>query len=313
MRPRRRDGRRFRFDDGASAPFFIAVTHWKTTRFEIDLAEPRVMGIVNLTPDSFSDGDPTLTPARALSTCERLLADGADMLDLGGESSRPGADPVDLETELARLLPVLREALCLGCPVSVDTAKPEVMRAALDLGADIVNDIGALRAPGALEAVAAHPACGVCLMHMRGTPRSMQGETSYADLVGEIGAFLGERVAAVEAAGVARERIVVDPGVGFGKTQAQNLELLSRQDELLALGVPILVGWSRKSTLARLAGVWATPPADRSAAQRTALDTASVAASLLAVQRGARIVRVHNVAAMVAALAVWKAAPEARG
>ena len=289
------------------------MTHWKTARFEIDLAEPRVMGIVNLTPDSFTDGDPELTPGRALATCERLLAEGADVLDLGGESSRPGAASVDLETELARVLPVLREAVRFGCPISVDTAKPEVMRAALDLGADIVNDIGALRAPGALEAVAAHPACGVCLMHMRGTPRSMQSQTDYADLVGEIGAFLGERVAAVEAAGVARERIVVDPGVGFGKTQAQNLELLSRQGELLGIGVPILTGWSRKSTLARLAGVSATAPADRSLAQRATLDVASVAASLLAVQRGARIVRVHNVAAMVAALAVWKASPEGRG
>ena len=284
---------------------------WTTSRFEIDLAEPRVMGIVNVTPDSFSDGDPALTPARALAICERLLAEGADILDLGGESSRPGADPVDLETELARVLPVLREAVRLGCPISIDTTKPEVMRAALDLGADIVNDIGALRAPGALELVAAHPACGVCLMHMRGTPRSMQEQTDYDDLVGEICAFLGERVAAVEAAGVARERIVVDPGVGFGKTQAQNLELLSRQEELLALGVPLLTGWSRKSTLARLAGVSATPPAERSAVQRATLDAASVAASLLAVQRGARIVRVHNVAAMVAALAVWKAAPPA--
>jgi len=286
---------------------------WRTARFEIDLAEPRVMGIVNVTPDSFSDGDPGLTPARALATCERLLAEGADLLDLGGESSRPGADPVGLETELRRVMPVLRGALRFGCPISIDTAKPEVMRAALELGADIVNDIGALRAPGALEVVAAHPACGVCLMHMRGTPRSMQGETDYQDLVGEIGAFLRERVAAVEAAGVARERIVVDPGVGFGKTQAQNLELLSRQAELLALGVPLLTGWSRKSTLARLAGVSATPPSARSDAQRATLDAASVAASLLAVQRGARIVRVHNVAAMVAALAVWKAAPEARG
>ena len=289
------------------------MTHWKAGRFEIDLAAPRVMAIVNLTPDSFTDGDPTLTPARALATCERLLAEGADILDLGGESSRPGADPVDLETELARVLPVLREAVRFGCPVSVDTTKPEVMRAALDLGADIVNDIGALRAPGALEAVAAHPTCGVCLMHMRGTPRSMQQQTDYADLLGEIGAFLGERVGAVEAAGVARERIVVDPGVGFGKTPAQNLELLSRQQELLALGVPILAGWSRKSTLARLAGVWDTAPADRTPAQQARLAAASVAASLLAVQRGARIVRVHNVAAMVAALAVWKAAPEARG
>ena len=289
------------------------MTHWKTGRFEIDLAEPRVMGIVNLTPDSFSDGDPAQTPARALATCERLLAEGADILDLGGESSRPDADPVDLDTELGRVLPVLREALRFGRPISVDTAKPEVMRAALDLGADIVNDIGALRATGALEAVASHPACGVCLMHMRGTPRSMQGETDYADMVGEIAAFLGERVAAVEAAGVARGRIVVDPGVGFGKTPAQNLELLSRQQELLGLGVPLLVGWSRKSTLARLARVSGTPPAERSVGQRATLDAASVAASLLAVQRGARIVRVHNVAAMVAALAVWKASPGARG
>ena len=286
---------------------------WKTSRFEIDLAQPRVMGIVNVTPDSFSDGDPGLTPARALANCERLLAEGAHILDLGGESSRPGADPVDLETELARVMPVLREAVRFGCPISIDTAKPEVMRAALELGADIVNDIGALRAPGALEVVAAHPACGVCLMHMRGTPRSMQGETDYVDLIGEIGAFLRQRVAVVEAAGVARERIVVDPGVGFGKTLAQNLALLSRQAELFALGVPILTGWSRKSTLARLAGVSATPPAQRSAGQRATLDAASIAASLLAVQRGARIVRVHNVAAMDAALAVWKAAPAARG
>ena len=299
--------------------------HWQTARFRIDLGEPRVMGIVNVTPDSFSDGDPTLTPARAIATCERLVAEGADILDLGGESSRPGAEPVDVATELERVLPVLREAVRFGKPVSVDTAKSEVMRAALDLGADIVNDIGALRASGALEAVAAHPSCGVCLMHMRGTPRSMQQETGYADLVGEIGAFLRDRVAAVEAAGVAceridaaqaagigRERIVADPGIGFGKTPEQNLELLSRQEELLALGVPILAGWSRKSTLARLAGVAGTPPAERTAAQRATLDAASIAASLLAVQRGARIVRVHNVAAMVAALAVWKAAPAAR-
>lgn len=286
--------------------------HWQTARFRIDLGEPRVMGIVNVTPDSFTDGDPTLTPARAIATCERLLAEGADILDLGGESSRPGADPVDADTELARVLPVLREAVRLGCPVSVDTTKPEVMRAALDLGADIVNDIGALRAPGALDAVAAHPSCGVCLMHMRGTPRSMQEDTRYADLLGEIGAFLGERVAALEAAGIGRPRVVVDPGIGFGKTPAQNLELLSRQEDLLAIGVPLLAGWSRKSTLARLAGVSSTPPAERSAAQRAAVDAASVAASLLAVQRGASIVRVHNVAAMAAALAVWKAAPVAR-
>jgi dihydropteroate synthase len=286
---------------------------WKTTRFEIDLAQPRVMGIVNVTPDSFSDGDPGLTSVRAIATCERLLAEGADILDLGGESSRPGAEPVSLEVELARMLPVLRAAVRLGCPVSIDSAKPEVMRAALDLGADIVNDIGALRAPGALELVAAHPSCGVCLMHMRGTPRTMQADTAYGDVVAEILDFLRERLAVVRAAGVAQARIVVDPGVGFGKVPEQNLELLSRQAELLSLGVPLITGWSRKATLARLSGVAATPPAERTPAQRATLDAASVAASLLSVQRGARIVRVHNVAAMVAALAVWKAALEPRG
>lgn len=286
---------------------------WRTTRFELDLARPRVMGIVNITPDSFSDGDPGLTPARAIATCERLLAEGADILDLGGESSRPGAAPVSVEIELARVVPVLREAVRLGCPISIDSAKPEVMRAALDLGADIVNDIGALRSPGALEVVAAHASCGVCLMHMRGTPQTMQSDTRYDDIVAEIGAFLSERIAAARAAGVGQERVVVDPGVGFGKTPAQNLELLSRQSELLALGVPLLTGWSRKATLARLSGVSATPPAERTAAQRAVLDAASVAASLLAVQRGARIVRVHNVAAMVAALGVLDAAPERRG
>jgi len=275
------------------------VTPWKTSRFEIDLAEPRVMGIVNLTPDSFSDGDPTLTPGRALATCERLLAEGADMLDLGGESSRPGADPVDLETELGRLLPVLREALCMGCPVSVDTAKPEVMRAALDLGADIVNDIKALREPGALDLVAARPDCGVCLMHMRGMePKTMQdGEPEYDDVVREVAGFLERRAHALLGRGIAAERIVLDPGVGFGKRDRHNVVLLARQDELLALGFPLLAGWSRKGTLGRITG---RPPGQRAAA--------SVAAALAAVQRGARIVRVHDVAETVDALAVWRAA-----
>jgi dihydropteroate synthase len=281
---------------------------WKTTRFEIDLAEPRVMGIVNLTPDSFSDGNPSLTPAQALATCERLLAEGADLLDFGGESSRPAAEPVSAEAELARLLPVLRGAVRLGCPVSVDTSKAAVMRAALDLGADIVNDVAALRAPGALEAVAAHASCGICLMHMRGTPPTMQSDTTYDDVVADVCAFLRERVEVLRAAGVADARVVVDPGIGFGKTPAQNFALLEGESELLAIGRPVLVGWSRKATLARLAGVFATPPAERSAAQRAALDAASTAAALLAVQGGARIVRVHNVAATVAALAVWKAA-----
>ncbi|HWK84001.1 MAG TPA: dihydropteroate synthase [Caldimonas sp.] len=286
---------------------------WKTARFAIDLAVPRVMGIVNITPDSFSDGDAAMTPSRALATCERLLGDGADLLDLGGESSRPGAHRVGVDVELGRVMPVLREAVRLGCPISVDTTRPEVMRAALDAGADIVNDIAALRAPGALEAVAAHPSCGVCLMHMRATPLSMQADADYTDVVAEVAAFLGERVAALRAAGIAADRIVVDPGIGFAKTPAHNLELLERQSELLAIGAPLLVGWSRKSTLARLAGVSGTPAAERSTAQRAALDAASVAAALLAVERGARVVRVHDVAATVAALQVWKAASVWRG
>ena len=262
------------------------------------------MAIVNLTPDSFSDGDPQLTPARAIANCERLLKEGADLLDLGGESSRPGAEPVSVQTELARLLPVLRAALGLGCPVSVDTAKPEVMQAALDLGADVVNDIGALQAPDALRAVAAHASCGICLMHMRGTPQTMTGHTDYGDLVAEVTAFLRDRVFAVQAAGVGADRIVVDPGVGFAKSQVQNLELLQRQRELLDAGRPLLVGWSRKSTLAVLAGTAGTRSAERSVAQTATLDAASAAAAVLAVQRGASIVRVHNVAATVAALAV---------
>ena len=265
------------------------------------------MAIVNLTPDSFSDGDPQLTPARAIATCERLLKEGADLLDLGGESSRPDAEPVSAQTELARLLPVLRAALGLGCPVSVDTAKPEVMQAALDLGADIVNDIGALQAPDALRAVAAHASCGICLMHMRGTPQTMTGHTDYDDLVAEVTAFLRDRVLAVQVAGVGADRIVVDPGVGFAKSQVQNLELLQRQRELLDAGRPLLVGWSRKSTLAVLAGTAGTRSAERSVAQTATLDAASAAAAVLAVQRGASIVRVHNVAATVAALAVLRA------
>ena len=265
------------------------------------------MAIVNLTPDSFSDGDPQLTPARAIANCERLLKEGADLLDLGGESSRPGAEPVSVQTELARLLPVLRAALGLGCPVSVDTAKPEVMQAALDLGADVVNDIGALQAPDALRAVAAHASCGICLMHMRGTPKTMTDHTDYDDLVAEVTAFLRDRVLAVQATGVGADRIVVDPGVGFAKSQVQNLELLQRQRELLDAGRPLLVGWARKSTLAVLAGTADRRSTERSVAQTATLDAASAAAAVLAVQRGASIVRVHNVAATVAALAVLRA------
>jgi dihydropteroate synthase len=271
--------------------------HWQTTRHLIDLSRPRVMGIVNVTPDSFSDGGLHAVTRSALAHCEQLLAEGADILDIGGESTRPGAEPVSLADELARVLPVLQGALKLGCPVSVDTVKAEVMRRALALGADIINDVNALRAPGAAEAVAAHPGCGVCLMHMRGAPKTMQQYTDYGDVVAEVSDFLRERVAAMRALGVAAERIVLDPGIGFGKSVEQNLELLRRQRELLAVGRPLLLGWSRKSTLGAITG--------RGAAGRL---PASLAAALAAVQGGARIVRVHDVAATVDALKVWQAA-----
>lgn len=268
---------------------------WQTSRFRIALDRPVVMGIVNVTPDSFSDGGRGFR--ESVAHCEQLLRDGAAILDIGGESSRPGADPVPLEVELSRVLPVVREALKLGVPVSVDTCKAEVMRQVLDLGADIVNDIAALRAPGAMQAVAAHPSCGICLMHMRGEPRSMQADTAYSDVVGEVRDFFAERIALLKAAAVAAERIVLDPGIGFGKTVAQNFALLPGQRALTALGHPVLAGWSRKSALGALTG--------RATSERM---VASVAAALAAVHHGARIVRVHDVAATVDALAVWAAA-----
>lgn len=270
---------------------------WQTTRGAIDLALPRVMGIVNVTPDSFADGGLHASTAAAIAHCERLVREGADLLDIGGESSRPGAAPVTAQVEQERVLPVLRAALTLGVAVCVDTCKPEVMRAALGLGADIVNDIGALRAPGAIDVVAGHPNCGVCLMHMRGEPATMQRDARYGDVVAEVAAFLAARARALTSRGVAAARIVVDPGIGFGKLPVHNIELLRRQRELLALGHPLLVGWSRKSTLGVLTG--------RAVDDRGA---ASVAAALLAVDNGAAIVRVHDVAATVDALRVWRAA-----
>jgi dihydropteroate synthase len=273
--------------------------HWQTTRYKIDLTRPRVMGIVNLTPDSFSDGGRHAGAQAALAHCERLVREGADILDIGGESTRPGAEPVPLDEELARVLPVLQGAMSLGVPVSLDSYKPAVMRAALELGVDIVNDIKALREPGALDVVAGHPNCGVCLMHMRGMePRSMQdGDPEYGDVVREVGDFLRERRDALAARGVAAERMVLDPGIGFGKRSEHNVALLARQHELLALGLPILAGWSRKGTLGRITG--------RDVGDRL---VASVTAALAAVQHGARIVRVHDVAETVDALKVWAAA-----
>lgn len=270
---------------------------WQTARYSLDLSLPKVMGIVNTTPDSFSDGGRHVGVRAALAHCETLLEQGADILDIGGESSRPGSDAVALDEELARVLPVLTGAARLGVPISVDTTKPEVMRAALELGCDIVNDINALRAPGALDAVAAHPNCGVCLMHMRGEPKSMQVDPHYGDVVTEVAEFLSERMRRLLERGVAVGRIALDPGIGFGKTAQHNFELLARQRELLALGAPLLAGWSRKSSLGLLTG---RPVQERLAA--------SLAAALAAVQHGARIVRVHDVAATVDALKVWRAA-----
>ena len=270
--------------------------HWQTTRFQIDLSRARVMGIVNVTPDSFSDGGTHDTAPAAVAHCEQLLKEGADILDIGGESTRPGARPVPAEEEWARVGPVLAAAVKLGCPVSLDTTKPELMRAALDLGVDIVNDIHALRSPGALDVIAAHPSAGVCLMHMQGEPQTMQVEPRYDDVVAEVRSFLAERARVLRERGVAAERIVVDPGIGFGKTKAHNLELLRRQEELLG-EYPLLLGWSRKSTLGMVTGA---PPAQRL--------IPSVVAALAAVQRGARVVRVHDVAATVQALQVWGAA-----
>ncbi len=275
---------------------------WQTTRFRIDLTRPQVMGIVNVTPDSFSDGGLLADTAAAIRHCEQLIAEGADILDIGGESTRPGAAPVSVDEELARVLPVLDAAQRLGCPVSVDTNKPGVMREVLARGADILNDINALQALGALDVVAAHPGCGVCLMHMRGDPLTMQQQPRYDDVLAEVGAFLEQRLRACLARGVAAERIVLDPGIGFGKSVEHNLELLRRQRELLALGRPLLLGWSRKSTLGSITG--------RDVSQRLA---ASVAAALAAVQAGACVVRVHDVAATVDALKVWAAAAPGRG
>ena len=268
---------------------------WQTSRFEVDLSTVRVMGIVNVTPDSFSDGGRGV--AESLRHCEQLLREGAHILDIGGESSRPGAASVSVEEELARVVPVIRGAVRMGVPVSVDTVKPEVMRAVLDLGADIINDIHALQSPGAEEVVAAHPSCGVCLMHMRGTPQTMQAALDYADVVAEVRDFLAGRAEHLCGLGVQAARITLDPGIGFGKSVEDNFALLPGQQALQALGYPVLAGWSRKSSVGAVTG--------RPVQERL---VGSVAAALAAVQYGARIVRVHDVAATVDGLAVWAAA-----
>ena len=264
-------------------------------QFHLDLAHPKVMGIVNVTPDSFSDGGRYASSAAAIEHAQQLIADGADLLDIGGESTRPGAAEVSEQEELDRVLPVIEGLRDIAVPLSIDTCKPSVMRAAIKAGASLVNDVNALQAKDALQAVADSDAA-VCLMHKQGTPQTMQQQPRYADVVAEVSGFLRERIAAAETAGIARTRIVIDPGFGFGKALTHNLDLLRHLEALRALGVPVLAGLSRKSMLGALTG--------RAVDDRVA---ASVAAALLAVQRGAAIVRVHDVRETVDALKVLMA------
>jgi len=263
-------------------------------RHTLDLTRARVMGILNVTPDSFSDGGDFATREAALRHARQMVADGADLIDVGGESTRPGAPPVSVAEELDRVIPVI-EALAneLAVPVSVDTSKPEVMRAAVAAGAGLINDVAALRRPGALAAAAALRV-PVCLMHMQGVPGTMQQDPAYGDVVAEVAAFLAGRLAACEAAGIPRERLLVDPGFGFGKTLAHNLALLRGLPRLASLGVPVLAGLSRKSMIGALLG--GVPVGERL--------HGSVAAAVLAVERGAAIVRVHDVGPTVQALRI---------
>jgi dihydropteroate synthase len=258
---------------------------WNVGRFALALERPLIMGVLNVTPDSFSDGGHYLGTERAVEQGARLVRDGADILDIGGESTRPGAAALSLQEEADRVLPVVEALRGVGVPLSVDTRKSALMHQALAAGADMINDIEALQSPGALACVAGST-CAVCLMHMQGDPRTMQQAPVYADVVGEVEAFLVERLAACERAGVERSRIVIDPGFGFGKTLRHNLDLLRGLPRLAALGVPVVAGLSRKSMLGRITG--------REVGDRLA---GSVAAALLAVDRGAAIVRVHDVAA----------------
>jgi len=262
---------------------------------ELDLATPRVMGVLNITPDSFSDGGRFVDHPAALARALRMLEEGATIIDVGGESTRPGATPVSAEEELQRVIPVVRSLVARGVLVSIDTSKPEVIRAALEAGAQIVNDVYALRRPGALEA-AARGSAAVCVMHMQGEPRSMQQAPHYDDVVRQVAEFLAERVAACESAGIARDRLLVDPGFGFGKTLEHNLELLRNLRATAPEGLPILAGLSRKSMLATLTG--------RPVEARLA---GSLALAFAALEGGARIIRCHDVAETCDVVKVWTA------
>ena len=252
----------------------------------LDLSRPQVMGVLNITPDSFSDGGDFFDPQRALDRALQMQDEGAAVIDVGGESTRPGAGPVSASDELQRVIPVIDALQAqLTVPISIDTRKPEVMQAAVAAGAGLINDVNALRAPGALEAARAS-AVPVCLMHMHGDPRTMQADPHYADVVAEVKTFLLQRVAACEAAGIGRQRLLLDPGFGFGKTVEHNLQLLARLEELATTGLPVVVGLSRKSMIGKLLGL--------DIAERL---PASIALAVLAVERGARLVRAHDVAA----------------
>lgn len=275
--------------------FLSFVSILQAGKYQLGLSRPLIMGVVNITPDSFSDGGRLPTPEAALAHALNLREQGADIVDIGGESTRPGAALVDPEEEWRRISPVLDALVAADMPVSVDTRKPEVMQAAIAAGAAMINDVGGLRVPGALEIVA-RGNTAVCLMHMQGEPQTMQERPAYGDVVAEVRAFLASRVEACEQVGISRDRIVVDPGFGFGKTLDHNLALLRHLDRLVELRIPVLVGVSRKTMLGALAG----RPVDER-------EYAGVAANLLALARGARIVRVHNVAAMRDALSIWNA------
>ena len=271
--------------------------HLQCGRFPLDLGQPVVMGVLNVTPDSFSDGGRFRDVQAAVSHAERMAADGAAIIDVGGESTRPGSDPVGEDEELRRVLPVIeRLAATLSIPVSVDTRKPGVMRRAIATGASLVNDVAALTAPGAIEAVAGSEVA-VCLVHMQGEPGSMQDAPTYVDVVGEVRVFLRSRVAACVAAGIPRSRIAVDPGFGFGKTLEHNLALLAGLPDLAADGLPVLAGLSRKRMIGVLTG--------RDGSDRLA---GSLAAAVVAVERGARIIRAHDVRETVDALRIVAAA-----
>jgi dihydropteroate synthase len=263
--------------------------------FQLDLSRPLVMGIINTTPDSFSDGGQHLQRDAAFAHAQKLIADGADIIDIGGESTRPGAQPVGIQEELDRVMPII-EGLCdAPVPISIDTCKPQVMRAAITAGVQMINDINALQNADAMKAVSASNVA-VCLMHKQGDPQTMQAHPHYRNVVSEVYEFLQGRIVAAESFGIGRERMVIDPGFGFGKTLEHNLQLLCELKKLAVPGVPLLVGLSRKSMLGTLTG--------QDVEHRV---HASVAAALLAVQRGANIVRVHDVRATVDALKIWNA------